>query len=137
MNKHQECVAHVTGEQKENFSYTYSARQQEEILAIRQKYLSPAEDKMEQLRRLDRKTHLPGVIAAIAVRLIGILAFGVGLCCVTIESWEMYFIQGVFLGIVGLLLMIAAIPLHHSITNYMRKKMAAEVLAITDELLQK
>ena len=38
---------------KETFTYTYSAKQQEEIQNIRKKYL-PTEDKMEQLRRLDR-----------------------------------------------------------------------------------
>ena len=40
---------------KENntFSYTYSAKQQEEIQNIRKKYVSKEEDKMEKLRRLD------------------------------------------------------------------------------------
>ena len=40
-------------ENKETFSYTYSARQQEEVKKIREKYLPAEEDKMEQLRRLD------------------------------------------------------------------------------------
>ena len=39
---------------KDVFQYTYSAKQQEEIEAIRKKYLPPQEDKMEQLRRLDK-----------------------------------------------------------------------------------
>lgn len=137
MNKKQESVAPVTGEQKENFSYTYSARQQEEVMAIRQKYLPPVEDKMEQLRKLDKKTTLPGTIAAIVVGLMGALLLGFGLCCVTIESWKAYFVGGIFIGVVGLLLMVVTVPLHRCVTNYMRKKMAAEVLAITDKLLQK
>ena len=37
-----------------SFNYTYSAKQQEEIKNIRKKYVAPEEDKMEQLRRLDR-----------------------------------------------------------------------------------
>ena len=40
-------------ENKAHFQYTYSAREQAEIAAIRKKYVAPeqTEDKMEQLRR--------------------------------------------------------------------------------------
>lgn len=45
----------VMEENKEVFSYTYSASQQAEIKGIREKYMPPTEeDKMERLRRLDR-----------------------------------------------------------------------------------
>ena len=37
---------------EETFEYRYSAKQQEEIEAIRRKYLPKEEDKMEQLRQL-------------------------------------------------------------------------------------
>lgn len=137
MSKKQESVESPLGEQQKNFSYTYSARQQEEVLAIRQKYLPPAEDKMEQLRKLDRQTNLPGTIAAIVVGLSGAFLFGLGLCCTTIESWSIYFMPGIFVGLLGLLLMIVTIPLHYAVTKYMRRRMAKRVLAITDELLQK
>ena len=46
-------------EKKESFHYTYSAKQQEEIQSIRKKYL-PQENKMEQLRRLDRSATRKG-----------------------------------------------------------------------------
>ena len=36
---------------EETFEYRYSAKQQEEIEAIRRKYLPKEEDKMEQLRQ--------------------------------------------------------------------------------------
>ena len=39
-------------ENKEGFSFTYSAEQQKEVEAIRKKYLPQEADKMEQLRRL-------------------------------------------------------------------------------------
>ena len=41
-------------QQKDGFRYTYSAKDQEEIRSIRQKYVPREEDKMERLRRLDR-----------------------------------------------------------------------------------
>ena len=39
---------------EETFRYTYSAKEQSEVEAIRKKYLPPEENKMEQLRKLDR-----------------------------------------------------------------------------------
>ena len=39
--------------QENKFSYTYSAKEQNEIKKIRDKYAPAAEDKMVQLRRLD------------------------------------------------------------------------------------
>lgn len=38
--------------ENEGFSFTYSAKEQEELRKIRQKYAPSREDKMEQLRRL-------------------------------------------------------------------------------------
>lgn len=38
---------------EKKFTYTYSAAEQEEVKKIRQKYLRPEENKMEQLRKLD------------------------------------------------------------------------------------
>ena len=43
----------MTNNQEETFTYTYSAKQQEEIKKIRNKYVDQSEDKMKQLRRLD------------------------------------------------------------------------------------
>ena len=56
-------------ENKEIFTYTYSARQQEEVRRILQKYTPPQEDKMELLRRLDSSpVPLPASRSAYAVR---------------------------------------------------------------------
>ena len=62
-------------EKKESFHYTYSAKQQEEIQSIRKKYL-PQEDKMEQLRRLDRSTTRKGTVVSVIVGVISCLLLG-------------------------------------------------------------
>lgn len=49
-------------ENKETFSYTYSAKQQEEIKKIREKYAPKEADKMEQLRRLDESVTRKGTV---------------------------------------------------------------------------
>ena len=66
-------------EKKDTFHFSYSAKQQEEIRKIREKYLPKEENKMEQLRRLDESTTRPGTIAAIIVGVIGALLLGVGM----------------------------------------------------------
>ena len=47
-------------ENEKKFIYTYSAGEQEEIKQIRQKYLRPEENKMEQLRKLDESATKKG-----------------------------------------------------------------------------
>ena len=64
-----------------SFEYTYSAERQQEIEAIRKKYLPKEEDKMEQLRRLDQSATQKGTMAAIVVGVISALVLGVGMCC--------------------------------------------------------
>lgn len=54
----------------ESFNYTYSAAQQEEVEAIRKKYLPVEEDKMEQLRRLDQQVTNKATMVSIIVALL-------------------------------------------------------------------
>lgn len=124
-------------EQKESFHYTYSAPQQAEIKRIREKYApdTPAEDKMERLRRLDKSVTTPGTVAALAVGIIGALIFGVGMCCTLVWA-ELYFVPGIFIGLVGISGIAFAYPLFAHITKKRRQKLAPEILQLTDELAQ-
>ena len=62
------------------FNYTYSAKQQEEIQSIRNKYLPKEQDKMEQLRRLDHDATKKGTIVSLIFGIAGCLLLGVGMC---------------------------------------------------------
>lgn len=68
---------------KETFNYTYSAAQQEEVEAIRKKYVAdtPTDEanKMEQLRRLDASVTSKAMILSITVGIIGALIMGLGM----------------------------------------------------------
>lgn len=122
-------------EKNETFTYSYSSTQQEEIKRIRQKYLPPAEDKMEQLRRLDRSVVKPGTIASIATGTIGTLVFGVGICCTTVWSEKLFYV-GVAVGIIGIIGIAAAYPLYIRITKKRREKLAPEIMRLSDELMK-
>ncbi len=117
---------------KDTFEYTYSAKQQEEIRKIRQKYL-PQEDKMEQLRKLDRGATKKGTVLSVTVGIVGCLLLGVGMCC-TMVWMDRLFVPGVILGLVGIGVIAGAYPLYNRITRREREKLAPQILKLTEEL---
>lgn len=122
-------------DKQETFTYQYSAKQQEEVRQIRQKYLPREEDPMEQLRRLDRSASRPGTIAALAVGILSALVLDVGMCC-TMVWGDTLFLPGVFIGIAGLAGIAAAYPLYTHITRKRREALAPEILRLTSALLK-
>lgn len=124
-------------DKKETFTYTYSASQQEEVKRIREKYAPAAreEDKMEQLRRLDRTATRPGTVVALVVGIISTLIMGLGMCCTMVWA-ETLFIPGVVIGVAGIIGICAAYPLYLRITKKRRGKLAPEIIRLTDELMK-
>ena len=120
----------------ETFTYTYSAKQQEEIEKIRRKYLPPEENKMEQLRRLDRSATKKGTRVSIAVGVVSALLMGVGMCCFMV--WMgVWFIPGIVIGLIGIAGVAAAYPLYNRITRKERERLAPQILKLTEELGEK
>ena len=99
-------------ENKEIFTYTYSARQQEEVRRILQKYTSPQEDKMELLRRLDKSAQQPGTIV-----------------------WTGVFALGVAVGCTGIAVLALAYPMFLHLTKRRRAQLAPQIEALSRELL--
>lgn len=120
---------------QESFDYTYSARQQEEIRNIRKKYVAPEEDKMDQLRRLDRSAAMKGSTVSLIVGILGTLLMGIGMCCTMVWAGE-WFVPGIVIGVAGIALICCAYPLYVRVTEKERRKIASEVLRLTDELLK-
>ena len=120
----------------ENFHYSYSAEKQNEIEAIRKKYLprEEQEDKLEQLRRLDAGVTTPGTIAAMALGIVSALVFGVGMCCFLV--WNR-FALGALLCVVGVVGMLAAPWLYRRLVEKRKQQIAPEILRLTDELSRK
>lgn len=117
------------------FEYTYSADRQKEIEAIRRKYEPKAEDKMEQLRKLDRDAEKPGTIIAVTVGVIGLLLLGTGLSFAMVWK-ESLLVAGVFIGFIGMGLIAAALPVYKVVTKKQREKIAPQILALSEELLK-
>lgn len=121
--------------QSEGFSYTYSAKEQEELKRIRQKYVPKEEDKMELLRRLDRSVYEKGTMVSIIVGVVGSLILGVGMCCCIV--WQgIWFIPGILVGLIGIAVVAVAYPIYNHIIKKEREKIAPEIVRLTDELLK-
>lgn len=119
----------------EQFNYTYSAKQQEEVKRIREKYVVQEEDKMEQLRRLDQSVTQKSTMHSIVVGVIGTLIMGIGMCCCLV--WQgTWFIPGIIIGIAGIALVCCAYPIYNHVTKQEREKIAPEILRLTDELMK-
>ena len=105
--------------ESQSFEYTYSAQQQKEIEAIRNKYLPQEADKMDQLRKLHAIPTQKAQAASIAVGIIGALIMGTGMSlCMTELSFlwggTAMFI-GIPVGIVGMVLVALAYPLYNRV----------------------
>lgn len=124
----------------ETFHYTYSARQQEEIRNIRKKYAAPQEDKMEQLRRLDRCASQKAQSWAIALGVTGTLVLGTGMSLAMTElaalPRETAMLVGIPVGLLGIVLVALALPVYNRILKKERQRIAPEILRLTDELLK-
>ncbi len=122
-------------ENKESFSYTYSAGQQEEIKKIREKYAPKEADKMEQLRRLDESVTKKGTIVSLILGIIGALVMGTGMSCCMVWTDTML-LPGIIIGVIGMVAVCLAYPVYNHITKKEREKIAPEILRLTDELMK-
>ncbi|MBE7066756.1 MAG: hypothetical protein E7385_04300 [Ruminococcaceae bacterium] len=134
-------------ENKESFSYTYSAAEQEEIKKIRSKYVSKdlceKEDKIAYLRRLDNNVVQKATMLSLIVGVIGtlILGFGMSLFMTDLDKLLGKFENaalpiGVVIGIVGIIFICAAYPIYNRTLIKERAKIAPEIIHITDELMK-
>lgn len=118
-------------------TYSYSAAENEEIRKIREKYEFKGErnSKMEQLRKLDESVRITATMISISIGVIGILLFGFGLSCILVWA-DSLFIAGVINGIVGIVMIVMALPVYNLVEVKKMKKIAPEIIRLTDELMK-
>ena len=127
------------------FQYTYSAKEQEEVKRIRERYLpaTEREDKLERLRRLDAGVAKKAQAVSLTLGVVGILILGLGmsLCMTDLGAFlgalrDLAILIGVVIGIVGGLLTSLAYPVYQQILRRERKRIAPEILLLTEELMK-
>lgn len=135
----------MENQQKETFHYTYSAKEQAEIKAIRQKYAPSAaeEDKMAQLRRLDTAVTEKATALSLACGIVGALIMGSGMSLAMTDigtvlgvSAALSMMIGIILGIVGIVFVCVAYPLYNRVLKRERERIAPEIIRLSDELMK-
>ena len=130
--------------EKDTFNYTYSAKEQEEIKNIRNKYLAPEkEDKMTTLRKLDAAVTQKATVVSLILGIIGALILGGGMSLIMTDLGKVLdlgnntcMLIGVCVGVVGIVLVSLAYPLYNLTVKKEREKIAPQIISLTDELLK-
>lgn len=127
------------------FSYTYSAKEQAELKRIREKYTPPTEteDKMERLRRLDAGVTRKAQTVSLFLGIVGVLILGAGMSLCMSDFADILgsyrdraMVIGVAIGLVGGIIASLAYPIHNLIVRRERKRIAPEIIRLTDELMK-
>ena len=127
------------------FSYSYLAREQEEIKRIRKKYAEDSartdESSIERLRRLDASVTKKGTTVSLIVGTLGSILMGSGMSLVMTDLGALLpemlsLFIGIAVGVVGIVGVALAYPIYKAITKKERERIAPEVLRISEELLK-
>ncbi len=124
---------------KENTNYySYSAAENNEIRKIREKYEYPdkKETKIEKLRKLDKSVQSTATCVSLVIGIIGTLVLGFGMSCALVWA-EKLFVLGIITGIIGMVIIALAYPAYKVVAEKRRKKIAPEILRLTDELMKR
>lgn len=114
--------------------YRANAQDQQKAENIRRQYVSREENKMEQLQKLDSKVKLPGKIVGSILGIIGALVMGAGMSLVMVWG-DMT--MGLALSIPGLVVLLLAFLVYNLITSSRKKKYAAEIMRLSDDVMAK
>ncbi len=131
----------MDNKEKDAFSYTYSAKQREEIESIRRKYSPTEENKLERLRRLDASVTKAATSRAVTVGVAGALIMGAGMSLAMTDIGSVLglgngsMIVGIVVGVIGIALVSAAYGVYVRTVKRMRKRIAPEILRLSEELM--
>lgn len=127
---------------KEPFAYTYSAAEQEELRAIREKYTEreKKETPLETIRRLDASVSRAAQTVALILGVLGALILGFGMSLIMTDLFALAaltrFFIGIPLGLLGALLCVLAYPVYRRVYARRHRRVAPEILRLTEEMMK-
>ena len=125
------------------FKYTYSSKEQGEVVKILQKYQVQEEDGISKLRKLDEKVSQKAVTVSLVIGIIGALIMGTGMSFVMsdlsvvlgISAGSGMFV-GIIAGLLGIILVALAYPVYSKVLKKEREKAAPEIIRLAEGLMK-
>ena len=115
------------------FQYTYSAKDNQEVLNIRRKYLPQEESKIDELKRLDNLVQTSGTLASLCAGLGGAMIFGLGMCLAMEVIGHIQWL-GILLGLAGMFGIIVAYPVYRRLYEKTKAQYTPRILELVNEL---
>ena len=110
---------------------------------IRAQYMEKESTELDALRRLDASVTQKAQVVALIFGIIGALILGIGMSLCMSDFAEilgshrnMAMVIGIPIGLVGGVLAALAYPMYNLIVKRERKKIAPEIIRLTDELMK-
>lgn len=131
--------------EKNKFEFNYCYAEQEEIKKLREKYIDPEtkEQGIDRLRRLDGNVTRKAMTYSLIIGIVGMLLLGLGMSFIMSDFGQIFgnkyvsFAAGIITGLPGVFMIIVACPIYYRTLRKERKKIAPEIIRISDELLKK
>ena len=127
----------------ETFKYTYSAKEQDEIKRIRQKYQVREDDGMSKLRKMDAMVSQKATVVSLAFGIVGALVMGSGMSFILTDlgavlgmTGVVSIVVGIIAGLFGIGFAALAYPAYNMVLKKERDKIAPEILRLTEELMK-
>ena len=109
---------------------------------IRTQYVEKTPSELDALRELDAKVKRPANIFGYAFGSISAIVMGAGMSLVMTDIGATIgitsaLVPGIMIGVLGLGMSILTYPIYKSILNSRKKKYSAEILALSDKIMNK
>ena len=113
------------------------------VQKIRTQYTEKEHTELDELKELDKKVKRPANVFAYVFGSVSAIIMGSGMSLVMTElaeslgiSGDAAMVIGIIVGIVGGILASLAYPIYNAIVMAKRKKLAPEIIRLTDELMK-
>ena len=110
-------------------------KRRQEVAAIRAEYEERTPDRLSELEALDRKIRRPANVFAYAFGAFGALVLGTGMC-LAMKVIGSSVPLGIVIGCVGIAMVSADYSIYRCILRAAKKKNAAKILSLSDEILK-
>ena len=109
---------------------------------IRTQYMEKEHSELDALRKLDAKVKRPANVFAYTFGTISAIVMGAGMSLVMTDIGEIIglpnaLVPGIAIGVIGLGMALLTYPLYKSILNSRKNKFGAEILKLSDKIMNK